>query len=1211
METLFCDDHKHPCYLKTGTKEGPNKGLSYYVCGNPTGQCKYIKKTSLPAVACPIHQSDTIELQAIGVRKGSAEKKWQYRCLTGKTEGKHSWCGFKVLQALQMQENKDVISSKTKHMKDVSDIKDKLQPTSKMVEKLQKPSMEKSNIKPSVKIYNDDCDEDRVFEETRKVNSRDTVRAEQSKLLNTDSELSKLSNDVEKLMNISTEKSKENTTKPKSQEKNVAQKNENSAKAPMSSFAAIANSASKSNTDIGVSLADRIRIKSGEGSSVSSIKSSGSQNDSFSDWRTPVKSKLKSPQNDAVPSIPNPPKDDDDDLEIIEVKPPQKEGVNQVKFTATEGQHGKIEATKIISSSQYFQKQQLEAQLKEKRQLLKTIPLGNLPDKGERLKQQVQTLERQIQALTLQSANQGAPQGQTNQGVSHGPQPARQPTMVNGMQIPAGAKVVKMTLAEAKAKGLINDQGQVSSNAKVLPQQPHLQANIKPKQTSMLQYAQPLQSHQIRDMHNMYAANPQMMTLYAGGRMTAEQQRKVGMVTTEAIDRLHEQFESCPSPTDETDDPRRLTVPLMTHQRQALTWLLWREQQEPAGGILADDMGLGKTLTMISLTLLQKQIREKQVKEKTKPKEDEWLSKLGQGIVKSHATLIVCPASLVHQWKTEIERRCKPGTLKVILYHGPNREPDINKLAESDVVLTTYSIVSREVGIPEHLKKNKEAQETAVKDEDENVEKQANLLRVAWQRLILDEAHQIKNHKSLMAMSVCRLRAGYRWALTGTPIQNDLLDMYSLLRFLRCSPFDEYKVWKRQVDNKSSKGQGRLNILVKSLLLRRTKDQKRSSDGEPLVALPEKKTIVHELTLSEEEKHVYDVIFEQSRSFLVNYIKRHEEKDSVDGSTNQSNGYASALDNEGQDVAPASQMGGANQAMGGANQLMGGGIRLINNANQSGKTQGGGGQILLMLLRLRQCCSHLALMKDAIEPESAETEGIDLNLVDQMKDLGISETGGPKEPSITKSSPIFEKSSTSSKVSQLMEHLERIRAESPKGQPRKSVVVSQWVKMLEIVGEHLKKAGFRSCLIQGNIPPKTRMETVDKFNNDPQGPEVMLVSLKAGGVGLNLVGGNNLFMMDLHWNPALEQQAGDRVYRVGQKHDVTIYRFICKGTIEEKIQELQKKKLNLAKGILSGAGAKKEKLSLNDLKMLFDIHDNTVQRIPQPMMQHSYPGSKW
>ena len=194
----------------------------------------------------------------------------------------------------------------------------------------------------------------------------------------------------------------------------------------------------------------------------------------------------------------------------------------------------------------------------------------------------------------------------------------------------------------------------------------------------------------------------------------------------------------------------------------------------------------------------------------------------------------------------------------------------ICRLAKADVVLTTYSIVGKEVSVPEEMR-TKHAQEQPVSDvsSDATPGGGAMLLRIAWERIVLDEAHSIKNHKSVTAMAVCRLRARCRWALTGTPIQNELLDMYSLLRFLRCSPFDEYKLWKRQVDNKSATGTRRLNTLVKSLLLRRVKDEM-DAGGKPLVQLPTKQVVSHQLQLNQEERLVYDKIFQQSKSVYTN-----------------------------------------------------------------------------------------------------------------------------------------------------------------------------------------------------------------------------------------------------------------------------------------------------------------------------------------------------
>jgi len=167
----------------------------------------------------------------------------------------------------------------------------------------------------------------------------------------------------------------------------------------------------------------------------------------------------------------------------------------------------------------------------------------------------------------------------------------------------------------------------------------------------------------------------------------------------------------------------------------------------------------------------------------------------------------------------------------------------------------------------------------------------------------------------------------------------------------------------------------------------------------------------------------------------------------------------------------------------------------------------------------------------------------------------------------------------------------------------KSVIVSQWVSMLNVVGLHLKKAQLAFFEIKGDTTPLRRSEIVEEFNSSSSSssPRILLLSLRAGGVGLNLVGANHLFLLDLHWNPALEAQAVDRIYRLGQKKPVFIHKFVCKDTIEERIKELQRRKLDLADNILSRNGGggggvggvggldNNAKLSLQDLKLLFGV----------------------
>ncbi|TNN60924.1 Transcription termination factor 2 [Liparis tanakae] len=484
----------------------------------------------------------------------------------------------------------------------------------------------------------------------------------------------------------------------------------------------------------------------------------------------------------------------------------------------------------------------------------------------------------------------------------------------------------------------------------------------------------------------------------------------------------------------------------------------------------------------------EKEEKEKEEKEEKEKEKESWISKADCSLVVSRGTLVVCPASLVHHWKREVERHVKTGRLMVYLYHGSTRERRARVLADHDVVVTTYGLVSKEVPV------QKEDSENPSRGSDEVPSGSGPLLRVSWARLVLDEAHNIKNPKVQTSVAVCRLRARARWAVTGTPIQNNLLDIYSLLRFLRCSPFDEYKVWKAQVDNGSPRGRERLNILTRTLLLRRTKSQ-RDSRGRPLVLLPDRTCEVHQLKLSPDEQAVYDVVFAQSRSTLQNYLKRHEGKEVKEvkvvkvvkevKKTSGSNPFAEVAQEFGM-----SQPEGAGSSSGSSSQ-------------QASSTV----HILSLLLRLRQCCCHLSLLKKTLDSSELQGDGIVLSLEEQLNALSLSSSSSSFVDTVALNgapfpSQLFEDSSESTKVGHLCLY----------------------------------------AVIDGSVAPKRRMDLVEAFNSDAHGPQVMLVSLCAGGVGLNLIGGNHLFLMDMHWNPALEDQACDRIYRVGQSKDVTIHR---------------------------------------------------------------------
>jgi len=671
--------------------------------------------------------------------------------------------------------------------------------------------------------------------------------------------------------------------------------------------------------------------------------------------------------------------------------------------------------------------------------------------------------------------------------------------------------------------------------------------------------------------HNLY-----------GGRMTNSRQREVKNVTHEAMEKMHKSLESMPAEGDMEDQPERLksNIKLFPHQKQALAWLLWREHQSEApGGILADDMGLGKTLTMISLILKQNEIEDKKLNNPDN-KEDTWMVKGVGNLIKTRTTLIICPASLLGQWENEIKNKVKSNTLKALVYHGTkNRNATAREMSRYDVIITTYGVILSEVKneLGDAFKEPKKLDQMIAADEIDA--KKGKLLSLAFQRIILDEAHQIRNPKSLQSQAVCKLRARRRWCVTGTPVQNKELDLYSLIRFLRCSPFDEYLVWKRWVENKSSKSIERMNHLVKGLVLRRTKEQKSALTGKVLVNLPDKNTTLHEIKLSEEEQEVYTEVEKFARGALRKFMDQTEENE----------------ERKEMGLGGASAGGPGFSIKGGTNSEFA--FNPYQDDDEKVKTH----HLLTLLLRMRQICCHPGLIKGMLDQETKEAEGIieedgeDLDLLSKMGDMTINKES--KEPSPAKilqmENPVFKDASASSKIGTVISELQKLKDKNEEdGVIEKAVVVSQWTSMLNIVKYHIKEQGLKYAEITGQVNIATRGEIVESFNQSQRGPQIMLLSLSAGGVGLNLVGANHLFLLDAHWNPQLEAQACDRIYRVGQIKDVYIHKFIVQDTVEKRIFDLQKKKLKLADDVLSGAKKRSaNNLSLDDLKSLFGLNE--------------------
>ncbi|XP_029331360.1 transcription termination factor 2 isoform X2 [Mus caroli] len=1079
MDLVKCPEHGDACFLKTGVRDGPNKGKSFYVCR--TNTCGFVQATDIPVSHCLLHEEFVVELQGLFLPQDKKEWRLFFRCARTKVEGKR-WCGNVPWR--QDPNPKELAVTSKPQQPSESQLHSPSQPRNpfRVLNKNQKTLegkqfVEEGERKTADKKLRENNEQllDQRKEQKPKSNCRmekdpssDLVATRQSGGDREEQEeKSKFQPQTKKAEGMASKQGHGEVLQgiPKgppmseSESRGVPNKpeplREKETQLLVPSIPG-QNPESKVQKEGHVS---REPLKNGEAPSAQVTQkglAQGPLQGPSKTWRRPAPEAPAAPglcsgvvhhaisssedsEDDGVSSRPGSP------LLFDSTVDSQKKGSLQHSDQSVQRQMPAASAVskKGASSDPAAQRANLTTQLKQKKGTLAAVNIQALPDKGEKLLKQIQALEDALSALALS------------------------------------------------------------------PEQGHM------------------------NQHHLY---------------------NVWKITSEAIDELHRSLKSCPGETAVAEDPAGLKVPLLLHQKQALAWLLWRESQKPQGGILADDMGLGKTLTMIALILTKKNQQKSKEKERSEPVT--WLSKNDSSVFTSNGTLIVCPASLIHHWKNEVEKRVNSNRLRIYLYHGPNRSRHAKVLSTYDIVITTYSLLAKEIPTTKH--------EGEVPGANLSVEGiSAPLLQIVWARIILDEAHNVKNPRVQTSIAVCKLQAQARWAVTGTPIQNNLLDMYSLMKFLRCSPFDEFSLWKSQVDNGSMKGGERLSILTKSLLLRRTKDQL-DSTGKPLVSLPARRCQLHRLKLSEDERAVYDIFLARSRSALQSYLKRQENRGSHHGRS-PDNPFSRVAQEFGSSVSQ----------------------RCTAADSQRPSTV----HVLSQLLRLRQCCCHLSLLKSALNPTELESEGLVLSLEEQLSALTLSKVD-VSEPSPTVSlngtcfkAELFDDTRRSTKVSSLLAELEAIQ-KGPGSQ--KSVIVSQWTSMLQVVALHLKKNRLTYATIDGSVNPKQRMDLVEAFNHS-QGPQVMLISLLAGGVGLNLTGGNHLFLLDMHWNPSLEDQACDRIYRVGQKKDVVIHRFVCEGTVEEKILQLQEKKKDLAKQVLSGSEGPVTKLTLADLKILFGI----------------------
>ena len=475
---------------------------------------------------------------------------------------------------------------------------------------------------------------------------------------------------------------------------------------------------------------------------------------------------------------------------------------------------------------------------------------------------------------------------------------------------------------------------------------------------------------------------------------------------------------------------------LRPYQARGAGWLSFLERWG-LGACLADDMGLGKTIQFIAFLL-----NLKQQKALEKP------------------TLLVCPTSVLGNWEREV-RKFAP-QLKVLMYHGdkrPKGKTFEQVVAGKDLVITSYALIHRD------LKTHQS---------------------VSWQGIVLDEAQNIKNPEAKQSQAVRQLEAQFRFALTGTPVENRLQELWSILDFLNPGYLGQKQFFQRRFaipierygDAASLKT---LRSLVQPFILRRLK-----SDRTIIQDLPEKQEMTEFCGLSPEQAKLYEHLVETSLA----------EIDAADGIQRR-------------------------------------------------------GMILALLVKLKQLCNHPGQF---------------------LKETTL------KEPQ------------RSGKLIRLQEMLEEAISEGDR-----ALIFTQFAEWGKLLKPHLEqKLGREIFFLYGSTSKKQREEMIDRFQHDPQGPPVMILSLKAGGTGLNLTRANHVFHFDRWWNPAVENQATDRVFRIGQTRNVQVHKFVCTGTLEEKINDMIESKKALAEQVVGAGENWLTELDTDQLRQLLVLERNAI-----------------
>ncbi|CAA7268014.1 unnamed protein product [Cyclocybe aegerita] len=667
--------------------------------------------------------------------------------------------------------------------------------------------------------------------------------------------------------------------------------------------------------------------------------------------------------------------------------------------------------------------------------------------------------------------------------------------------------------------------------------------------------------------------------------------------------------------------------------------------------------------------------------------------------------------------KDDRPKRVREGRpLRVYVYHGNARRPDPAFLGDFDAVITTYATLASEfskqnrslmpaedgeddggssdgagtidideygnqvVRLPKPKKSGTKRKKSALTQANNPAEIPSALQSIYWFRVVLDEAHCIKETGTVASRACCDLMADRRLCLTGTPVQNKLDDVFALLKFLRLEPFDDKNIWTEYIGSPVKFGQAlgvaRLQTIMKCITLRRTKESK-APDGKKILSLPPRRDELVYLKFDSQEQEIYDRFFNESKAEFADLSSKNEVMKNYVGilqkilrlrqicdhfelvqgkEPGQENINSDGVGSY-EDIVAAIVREGFNNARAAA---------IFNILRESATTQ------------CVECGSELCLSSelsqadmDVDAPPNAPKRGRRPKGTTSRSSTRANSPNTPR-PVLTKCQHLFciecyrtsvcpgwpnvdisvrrccsacltglcpadafevkpdsviegaqkkktqkrekrqkggslENFTPSTKVKALMRDLvqfSRMNSHSVNYDPElemtnsqgmriecdivKTVVFSQWTSMLDKVEDALESAGIRYDRLDGTMKRDERTRAMDALKHDP-GCEVLLVSLKAGGVGLNLTAAQRVYLMDPYWNPAVENQAVDRIHRLGQTRPVTTVKFIIENSIEARLLEVQRKKTELANMTLGQTYTKSELLQrrLDELAQLF------------------------